>query len=820
MELNNAARNTDYAPEIYRLVAEGADLASTNGGKWRHTPLHQACFHNRPAVVEALLSLGAYEKSAHLESNPCGRGGTGTPMDLASPHPHIQGMLRRYAESRGNAAPASGLLPPGAAAANQNTAAPGQSQGESVVVRLAGFAGYNERLNGSYIPMEGNMVNSRPTYTHTSTIGVGANMDWCRMWFAGGAWRIGHFSWVYSDPMRCIAMCRTEAMNPNEIPDGQGVWLEHPGRASNKDHSNKDKDFRLITGVRIASAGAPAAAPSGQSLRGEAPAGTGGGAAAGHQQNPVAQGPPGGDNRGGDVVPGLGKAGTHRSLVVSIAELVAGSNGRVMDAEAKQMEGSKLKEELRNIDKRLSKAETLFLLFIPVQEARDTLLKGVHADVESGVRMLRWDHQSVSDLLERTSRFDSEFFRALSYILSGVDEPDPGQSVRLGFMVCMALEEDMTQADDVQSEPKAGLPDRQGAVRVIKGSLCKRIGKREGDESFRLFDMESECKLGVVLSKASAQSKGFLTATELNSIISAVETCKAVDASMDKFTGELKDLRTGRPEEAATGLQDYMCVESEALYMGVSKGVAGIEEEANAFGGEVAELVHYIVHEKASEKKYPNGVRDAGRSGTVLSDFTQHPNAVAAGLSDANVVAMRLYTTAAYTHMNGPLRDTKRQAEGKPCPLPVATWFAQEGIKKMRKLRAKQAASDGNNRGTQPVLWRGMRNIQVTNDFLGLGGTELAFMSTTSDVNIAVSYSLSSSCLLFKVNADTFMQVGAELDWLSAFPSECEVLYPPLTYLSPTGEQQEVVVERPSEVPGAESLKVKVTVVEVEPHMS
>ena len=34
------------------------------------------------------------------------------------------------------------------------------------------------------------------------------------------------------------------------------------------------------------------------------------------------------------------------------------------------------------------------------------------------------------------------------------------------------------------------------------------------------------------------------------------------------------------------------------------------------------------------------------------------------------------------------------------------------------------------------------------------------------------------------------MQMGASLHWVSAFPSESEVLYPPLTYLHPTGRRQ------------------------------
>ena len=58
-ELNNCARNTNDASRLRQLVAQGADLASTNGGDWRHTPLHQACFHNRPLMVKALLDSAA-----------------------------------------------------------------------------------------------------------------------------------------------------------------------------------------------------------------------------------------------------------------------------------------------------------------------------------------------------------------------------------------------------------------------------------------------------------------------------------------------------------------------------------------------------------------------------------------------------------------------------------------------------------------------------------------------------------------------------------------------------------------------------------------
>jgi len=111
------------------------------------------------------------------------------------------------------------------------------------------------------------------------------------------------------------------------------------------------------------------------------------------------------------------------------------------------------------------------------------------------------------------------------------------------------------------------------------------------------------------------------------------------------------------------------------------------------------------------------------------------------------------------------------------------------------------------------TLWRGMRNTKVTDAFAQSGGTELAFMSTTSDIRVAVKYSMSSSSLLLKIVAQDFMSMGADLRWLSAFPGEAVFLYPPLTYLKPTKRVIPPVIV----VKGGQELMF--TVVEVVPQM-
>lgn len=171
----------------------------------------------------------------------------------------------------------------------------------------------------------------------------------------------------------------------------------------------------------------------------------------------------------------------------------------------------------------------------------------------------------------------------------------------------------------------------------------------------------------------------------------------------------------------------------------IRKGAEGIEEEASDFTDapaaeceELREIVHYILYEKTSEKAYPNGIRDQGRGSVRLSYFLTHSKAQKAGLDEAEVVGLRLYTTFAYKFMNNPLRDDARHAQGKSCPLPVATYFAVQGIKKLRALRAE--SKEG------LILWRGMRNVKITDAFMRDGGTELAFMSTTTELEVAVSH--------------------------------------------------------------------------------
>jgi hypothetical protein len=213
--------------------------------------------------------------------------------------------------------------------------------------------------------------------------------------------------------------------------------------------------------------------------------------------------------------------------------------------------------------------------------------------------------------------------------------------------------------------------------------------------------------------------------------------------------------------------------------------------------------LEYILHKPCSEKyvEGPNSIRDKGRNDgrgeenpMTLDDFMKASYVTDAELTKAHVVALRFYTTTAFKYLNSPLRSTGVfYDQKKPHPLPKTMAYMSEGIKKLRAAHAIKC--EKGEAKAQLVLWRGMKNMKLPEDFLKnrKGGTELAPMSTTTNLSVAAKYASSDESVLFKIVLDNFMEFGADLSWLSAFPGEVEVLYPPLTFLHPSDREPQVV---------------------------
>jgi hypothetical protein len=335
----------------------------------------------------------------------------------------------------------------------------------------------------------------------------------------------------------------------------------------------------------------------------------------------------------------------------------------------------------------------------------------------------------------------------------------------------------------------------------------------------RLDGLLSGSELEVALRGGKREKLRDMLSAVVSGYLEGVRGAAVVAGEENKFAGEPSDLVTGKPVDAPLGIEHFMKV-GRSFQFPPLDGVEAIAKELATSGTDGdRECLHYILHARAgsSELTFSNGNlrRDCTKDGEIhpqrlnadglgmsFADFCNDERAATiAHLTPPHVLALRLYTTAAYRSLNTPLRDVdpSRAAHG----FPFTIKYICDGISKLRAVEASTGKDE------TVDLWRGLKNIRVQDDFMRHGGTELAPMSTTTDLRIAVQYSLGDSSLLFKLRTPSFMQRGADLGFLSAFPDEREILFPPLTFLRPTGKHLKLDF-------GKEN-GVKYTVVEVEP---
>jgi len=286
---------------------------------------------------------------------------------------------------------------------------------------------------------------------------------------------------------------------------------------------------------------------------------------------------------------------------------------------------------------------------------------------------------------------------------------------------------------------------------------------------------------------------------------------------LSRFSDEENLLITGNAMESVLGLSYFLGVEDHKLQSAKVKGIKELKREILASKeDEVITNMNYVLYEAASECQFSNGTRDEGNTGKKLADFVNHDIAKKYQLREEHIAALRIYTTSAFRFINNPLRKSESCNDKikKKHPYPVTVSLIDDAIKRLRASTAKtfDASSSSSQQKENIYLWRGIKNTRITEDFLeGLtGGTELGMMSTTRDLQIAAEYSQSveGSALLFKFKIENIKQFGADVSWLSAFPTEKEILYPPLTFLQPTGKVETTTING-----------MAFTTVEIEPHL-
>mmetsp|Transcript_24508 Transcript_24508/g.33793 ORF Transcript_24508/g.33793 Transcript_24508/m.33793 type:complete len:154 (+) Transcript_24508:24-485(+) len=128
--------------------------------------------------------------------------------------------------------------------------------------------------------------------------------------------------------------------------------------------------------------------------------------------------------------------------------------------------------------------------------------------------------------------------------------------------------------------------------------------------------------------------------------------------------------------------------------------------------------------------------------------------------------------------------QTKECWANNPVPLAATTYCIYTGLKKMRAVNFRPGMFEQG-----MFLWRGMQNLVLPKDFHVDGGSELACVSTSKSVEVVGKYASSDTPLIFKIKVASPMDLGADISWLSIYPGEEEILYPPLTHLHPERSQ-------------------------------
>ena len=181
----------------------------------------------------------------------------------------------------------------------------------------------------------------------------------------------------------------------------------------------------------------------------------------------------------------------------------------------------------------------------------------------------------------------------------------------------------------------------------------------------------------------------------------------------------------------------------------------------------------FVVNYDAA-KEYPGGNE---RVGGVVHVFMKHKNAKKSGLTEDEVIGLRLYSGPMYIFYNTVLRGGVRRY--------ITTIHAiVSGIIKLSsimKLPFNRKVYRGLSGYILPAeFW-------MEDEYGAKGGVEFGIMSTTTDKVVAIQYSSHGRVpTIFEIEIGQ-VDRGAELKWISQFPGEEEVVMPPLSNLEVIG---------------------------------
>jgi hypothetical protein len=186
--------------------------------------------------------------------------------------------------------------------------------------------------------------------------------------------------------------------------------------------------------------------------------------------------------------------------------------------------------------------------------------------------------------------------------------------------------------------------------------------------------------------------------------------------------------------------------------------------------------LNYVLYETSSEKQYDNGVRDQGNEGKSIDDFMKLPQSTGTKpeMKKSEAASLRFYSSPSFPAVTIPLRDPSRTTRH---PLAAITYCIFTGINKQLTLGAKDKKAVA-----ELILWRGLSDLQISDNFQKSGGSEYAPMSTSTDPSVAVGYAVRKSqtdgALLMRIVTKNNLERGIVVFSCSPYPPVLVCTFP------------------------------------------
>ncbi|KAJ1474028.1 hypothetical protein T484DRAFT_3292848, partial [Baffinella frigidus] len=170
----------------------------------------------------------------------------------------------------------------------------------------------------------------------------------------------------------------------------------------------------------------------------------------------------------------------------------------------------------------------------------------------------------------------------------------------------------------------------------------------------------------------------------------------------------------------------------------------------------------------------------------ALEDLLLDRRATEAGLRKEEILALQLYTGPMYCKYNAKLRGFPQSMVDSLEGNKYATTLHLIVSGVIKLSRCMELPKDR-------AVYRGLGDLGLPKEFLeqdrfGVrGGVELGLMSTTQDQRVATQYAGTKMPTVFKIGVGA-VDRGAPIKFLSQYPGEEEILFPPMSYLEVTGE--------------------------------